>query len=284
MKADEPGALARGVNARGSARLPVIACVLSLSFLLLFSGCATHPHRQLHGPRPFELQRDTFAYANELVWEYYHDAEGNWTSRKREPKPDYTHHCFVVARSVRQFFQHARFDASQPTADAETYRRLIRRVVSIDPRRSLSQPERIVIPGYANLREFSQEQEQLLKDECGGAWRSYFQRGHWRMVFPFTRRHQARAAEEFARDLHRNLPPVVHVVRFPQLTINHALLIFDAEETEREIHFSAYDPNTPETPVSLTFDRASRTFYLPANDYFPGGRVDVYEIYRSLLY
>jgi hypothetical protein len=66
--------------------------------------------------------------------------------------------------------------------------------------------------------------------------------------------------------------------------INHAILIFAAEETEAEIRFSAYDPNQPGQPVSLRFDRATHTFILPVNSYFPGGRVDVYEIFHQWDY
>jgi hypothetical protein len=171
-----------------------------------------------------------------------------------------------------------------PRLDDEAYRSLIRRVVAVDPARTLEDADRIVIPGYANLREFSAAQEKLLKAECGGAWRSYFQRGHWRMVFPLSRRHQDRAAESFLDALRHNRPPVVHIVRFPRLTINHAVLLFDARQTEREIVFAAYDPNDASEPKELTFDRATRTFSFPANDYFPGGPVDAYEIYRSWNY
>ena len=55
---------------------------------------------------------DTFAYANQLTWIYGHDANGKWTSHRREPKPDYTLHCFIVARSTAQFFLTARFDST----------------------------------------------------------------------------------------------------------------------------------------------------------------------------
>jgi hypothetical protein len=68
------------------------------------------------------------------------------------------------------------------------------------------------------------------------------------------------------------------------LTINHAMVLFNVRETEKEVVFSAYDPNHPEKPETLTFDRATRTFNLPTNDYFPGGRVDIYQIYRSWNY
>src|SRR6185503_9427328 len=180
---------------------------------------------------------------------------------------DYTHHCFVVARSARQFFQHARFDLSEPVSDDRTYRELIRRVVGRDPMRCTSDDKRIVIPGYANLHGFSIAKETLLKEECGGAWRSYFQRGHWRIMVPFTRGHQQREAERLLASLHRNRPPVVHLTRVPQLTINHAILIFDAKETQNEIQFSAYDPFDPSNSTTLTFDRATRTFRFPRNPY-----------------
>lgn len=245
-------------------------------------GCATH--REFAGPRPFNFQRDTFSYANLLVWDYRFDDQGRWVHQRHEPEPDYTHHCFVVARSARQFFQHAQFDPTKPVADESTYRRLIHQVVAIDPARVLPPGKKIVIPGYADLRSFSEAQEPLLKAECGGAWQSYFQRGHWRIVFPFSRANQERTAEEFLEDLKQNRPPVVHVVRFPQLTINHAVLVFAARQTERTIEFQAYDPNKPDKPKTLLFDRASRTFNFAGNDYWPGGRLDVYEIYRNWRY
>jgi hypothetical protein len=236
------------------------------------------------GARPFDFQKDTFAYANELVWEYHFDADGKWVHERREPQPDYTHHCFVVARSARQFFENATFDPAQPVASEETYRRLIRRVVSVDPSHPLAESKKIVIPGYADLRDFSASQEKLLKAECGGAWQSYFQRGHWRMILPFSRGEQEGMAEKLVADLKADRPPVVHVVRFPELTINHSVLLFDATETTNQILFSVYDPNKPDRPKTLTFDRTSRTFTFPGNDYWPGGRVDIYEIYRSWDY
>ncbi len=255
---------------------------LWLVLTLFFAGCASR--KPYVGSRPFDFQRDTFAYANLLVWDYHFDDHGKWVHERHEPEPDYTHHCFVVARSARQFFQHARFDPTQPIADEATYRRLIRRVVSMDPAHTLPEEKRIMIPGYADLHAFSTAHEKLLKAECGGAWQSYFQRGHWRIVFPFSRSHQARTAEQFLADLKQNRPPVAHVVRFPQLTINHAILIFDAKETEAAIEFQAYDPNKPDKPKTLLFDRATRTFSFAGNDYWPGGRLDVYEIYRSRAY
>jgi len=250
---------------------------------LLLAGCATAPP-PLPDSRHFNFEQDTFAYGNDLVWEYYFDEHGKWTHRLREPKSEYTHHCFVVARSAKQFFQNARFDPALPKADSATYRSRIREVVSASARKRLPEAKKIVLPGYANLREFSREQEGFLKAQCGGAWQSYFQRGHWRMIWPFSRHQQQQTAARLVRAIRKNAPPVVHLVRFPSLTINHAVALFDAQDTADSIEFEAYDPNSPEKPATLTYDRARRSFSFPTNAYFPGGRVDVYEIYRNWCY
>jgi hypothetical protein len=254
-----------------------------LALVALVAGCASSPKRSF--PRPFTFGHDTFSYANELVWEYrFDDATGNTTHHKRVPEPEYTHHCFVVARAAKQFFQNARFDPAQPRADETTYRELVRRVVSVAPRKVLPEDRRVVIPGYTNLFTFSQDWSRVLQAECGGAWRSYFQKGHWRMVFPLTRAHQDRMSDQLLDSLARNRPAVVHVVRFPSLAINHSLVVFGAQAHNEKISFSVYDPNHPEKPSVLTFDRNTRRFDLPRNPYFIGGRVDVYEIYHAWNY
>jgi len=273
----------------GRARLTKTVLALNgtcwLLIALALSGCGTVRRESAASRRPFLFQQDTLCYANQLVWEYHFDpATGQASHSRREPPPTYTHHCFVVARSAKEFFEHARFDPSLPIADESTYRQLVRRVVSQSPRRWSRADEKIVIPGYANLREFSAAQERLLKDECGGAWQSYFQRGHWRMIFPFARSHQEHISRQLVEALKENRPPVIHIVRFPSLAINHAILLFDACESDSEIIFTVYDPNAFDQPTTLTYDRVARTFNYPRNAYFQGGRVDVYEIYHTWNY
>lgn len=267
-----------GLGSRGIA-------ALALCLALLLSGCAGSNLWNSSFERPFAFGQDTFSYPNDLVWIYYRDPEtGKLLHKNREVRPDYTHHCFAVARSARQFFQHARFDPAQPVADEAAYRKLIRRVVKTSPRQHRDEKEKIVIPGYTNLFEFSLGQEKILKAECGGAWQSYFQRGHWRMIYPFSRRHQEKMVNQLRQAIEQNRPPVVHIVRFPTLTINHALMLFGVDETPEEIRFAVYDPYDPVKPTQLTFNRKERRFTFPANDYFVGGRVDIYEIYCSWNY
>ena len=287
----------------------------ALLLLVLLCGCATptdaNVHARLYSPkdergaqeaarlagiprepdeakslsgRHFDFERDTFAYANELVWEYSYDAQGHWQTHTREVKPTYHQHCFVMARSARQFFDNALFEPSLPPVEESVYRERIRRVVKASPRRPLPEAQKVIFPGYADLRSFSREHEKLLKSECGPATQSYIQIGNWRTILPFTRGHQERMARQLVAHLRNGRPVLVHVLRFPQLSINHALLVFQAEETPSEVNFPVYDPNHPEQPGVLIFERATRTFRLPPSNYFFGGAVNVYEIYWKWNY
>jgi hypothetical protein len=235
--------------------------------------------------RPFDFARDTFAFANETYWEYHFDkATGAMSFTPHEPKPTYAHRCFVLTRAARQFLYHARFDPEKPALDDASYRRLIGQVVWRNPRQRCAPEMRLVFPGYASLREFSTTHGPLLKGGCGGAWRSYVLRSHWRMVFPISREHQADTAASLAAALKENIPPIVHLVKFPALTINHSLLLYDFAESAGSIEFQAYDPNNPKEPTKLIFDRATSTFSLPPNHYWNGSTLDVIEVYRSWLF
>lgn len=239
---------------------------------------------ELQGRR-FNFEQDTFAFANELFWEYRFDpVTGALTTRRNSPPPTHAHRCFVMVRSARQFFYHARFAAGEPAVDDSTYARLIREVVRRSPRVPSPESGRIVIPGYDCLRSFSRSREQLLKANCGGAWQSYFLRSHWRMVFPISRSHQAGMAERLVKAFETKPDPIVHLVRFPQLTINHGITLFSMGESDGKISFSAYDPNQPAGPTRLDYDRTQRTFLFPQNHYWAGGPLDVIEVYRGWIY
>jgi hypothetical protein len=233
-------------------------------------------------PPRFDFARDRFAFANELVWEYQLDpASGKMNFLRRKSKPGYAHRCFVLARAARQFLYHAVFDPKQSMPAEAAYRGLVREVFSRSPRSPSAAERRILFPGHANLREFSAKQEQLLKSEGGGAWRSYVLRSHWRMIFPISRAHQKATSARLIAAVEKNLPPIVHLVKFPSLTINHGMLVFDHEKTPQGFEFLTYDPNDPLQPGQLNFNAATGTFSLPPNRYWKGGELNVIEIYRN---
>jgi hypothetical protein len=231
--------------------------------------------------RRFEFERDTFAFPNELVWEYHFDAAtGATTAARRVPAPDYVHRCFVLIRAARQFLYHARFAPTAARAGDDTYARLVRAVLARSPRRPSGVDDRVVIPGFAGLRELSLARPELLKRTCGGAWRSYVLRSHWRVVVPVSRYHQDRTARGLLEAVRYDGAPIVHLLRFPSLAINHGMVIFDGARTDEGAEFQAYDPNDPERPARLLYDRRRRTFSLPANRYWRGGDLNVFEIFQ----
>jgi hypothetical protein len=232
--------------------------------------------------RSFDFFRDTFAFRNELIWEYFIDEKtGAMITCKNDPPPTYAHHCFVVVRSAKQFFLHARFDSTQHESSPNNYAQKIRALVKRHVDRPSADSERILFPGFSSLREFSAARENLLKANLGGAWQSYINRRHWRMLFPFTRKNIADEARHLANRIARGHTPVVHVFRFPQLTINHALLLFGVEQSESGFTFATYDPNLPAAPSTLHYIAAEHRFELPRNIYWAGGAVNVYETYTG---
>jgi hypothetical protein len=235
--------------------------------------------------RTFRFERDTFAFPHELVWQYHFDpVTGAMTTVRSNPPPTYYHRCFVMVRSTRQFFYHARFAPEQPVAEPEVYRRLIREVISRNPRRACVESERVMIPGYDGLRSFSRAHEPLLKAELGGPWQSYFLRSHWRMIFPVLPWHREKMAEKLKQSLPKRGLSLVHLFRFPHITINHGIVLYGLTESEQTMEFEAYDPNIPEHPVKLVYERERRVFTMAPSRYWGGGMLSVIEIFCDWPY
>ena len=104
------------------------------------------------------------------------------------------------------------------------------------------------------------------------------------MILPVSRPHQERMAGQLVRSLPVRRAAIVHLFRFPALTINHGIVLYEMAETEAGLRFAAYDPNQPGQPTELNYDRATRTFHFPRNHYWAGGPVDVVETYCGWLY
>lgn len=253
--------------------------------LALLVGCAHRVPTVTTPAPPFRFDADTFAFANETAWAYEIDDQ-NWTMRWRtkDPAPAFVLRCGNMAAAARQFHLQARFDPGAPTVDDARYAALMREVIGRDPRRLERASDPVVIPGYPNLRALTAAHEPAAKSALGSVWQSYLQRGNWRMIFPFTIDEQRDEATTIAASVRAGTLPIVHVVVFPILTVNHMLLVYAVEETPAEIRFTAYDPNIADAPLVFTWDRGDRAFHYPRTDYFMGGPVRAYVVYDGLLY
>jgi hypothetical protein len=235
--------------------------------------------------RRFCFERDTFAFHHELVWNYHFaPLTGAMTTHKADPPPTYYHRCFVLVRATRLFFDCAKFAPELPPADLETYRELVRKIIARNPRRKCAEENRIVIPGFDGLRPFSLAHGRLLKENCGAAWRSYFLRSHWRMIFRVSGRFQQKMSEQLKRSIEDRGLALVHLFRFPRITINHGITLYAFDESAEQIAFTAYDPNIPEHPVTLVYEKNRRVFTFAPNIYWGGGELSVMEIYRAFPY
>src|SRR5205814_6648201 len=104
---------------------------------------------------PLHFDKDTVGFANMTVFEYQngvaHVRRGESAKQKR-----YTRRCFVLCRTTMQFKKFARFDPDAPPLDdgdlAKRIRQVTRRAAWRAP---LPDDQRVVFPGYANLRQLS---------------------------------------------------------------------------------------------------------------------------------
>jgi hypothetical protein len=147
-----------------SVTVAITRCALVVAVLIVVTACrSTGAVDPLAGvgsasPRPaFSFATDTFAFPNEV--------------RALHPGRDdlYANYCFVLARGLRQFLAFARFEPAAPRLAPQGYVERVRRVAARPPWEPPADPEaRVVIPGYANLREFSRGEEAAVKAGLGG--------------------------------------------------------------------------------------------------------------------
>ncbi|MGH7359423.1 MAG: hypothetical protein ACREJR_11480, partial [Candidatus Rokuibacteriota bacterium] len=247
---------------------------------LFLAACATAPSP---GPDPaatgdFRFERDAFAFPN-LV-------------RAQRPgwNDGFANYCLVMARGAAQFHRFARFAPDRPPASAAEYDRLVRQVLARpawDP--PAPDAERIVIPGYAGLREFSAAHEELLKESFGSNVLSMVHWRTWRVGVDFPPEHQERLARDLVVEIREGRPAPLMITNFPHEDIlNHAVLVYGRRPgglPEAEgIEFLAYDPNDPGTPFPLYYDDASRGFWVGPLTYSPPGRVRAFRLYTSPLF
>ena len=232
-------------------------------------------------PTHFDWRADTIAFSNDTVFSYGIDEAGHLSMHQREKPADFAHRCFVLARTVLQFHKFARFAPEAPRAAPEEYRRLILRVCRVPVWLREREPgERVVIPGYKNLNEFSRAYEHLMKETIGNWFPTYLRVGNWRMVGPFPRFGQANAWGKIMWGLQAGELQAVYITRFPLM--NHCIILFGSHQlTNGVTRFDAYDPNYPNQLSYLDYLPAQRSFDFERRWFWPGGRVNLLRVYLS---
>ena len=239
--------------------------------------------------RPFDFHRDTLSFVNSTVFEY----RGGYAQAKAEAnaaeKPKrYTRRCFVMSRSVLQFYKFARFDPHSPALDDRELARRVRAVTRRQPwKPALPENERIVFPGYANLRQLSEARARLLQENLGLGWPVYGRVGNFRMFF---RHGDQRYQEKMHTVLNETLASggffVAYLSDYPHFRINHSVLVYGrrAPRPGGDVeHYTVYDPNHPDGPRELKWSNSLRVFNFQKDQEFPGGFTNVYQVYGKWL-
>src|SRR4029453_10127245 len=132
----------------------------------------------------FRFDRDTVGFANATVFEY---REGHPYLRRQREKGEpkrYTRRCFVLCRTTMQFHKFAPFDPHAPPLDDNA---LAARIRNVTRRAAWEKPlptnQRVVFPGYANLRAMSDARREVVRRNIGLGWPTYFRLGNFRMLF-----------------------------------------------------------------------------------------------------
>ena len=236
--------------------------------------------------RPFDFKRDTFSFDNETVLEYH---DGHASARHPRPgeKPKrFIQHCFVMSRTVMQFRKFVRFDRTQRALDDGELAERIRKITRVPPWSApLPERERIVIPGYADLRSLSEARAEILQKNIGLGWPTYFRPGNWRIVLPHSPAQQAQTRDEVERQLRGGDGFfVAYLTNFPRsLNINHGVLVYAHRRgsggKDGAYRYAVYDPNHHDAPRTLEWSDQERSFVYQRDTDFVGGRVIVWQVY-----
>lgn len=266
----QPGeAVPVGVSRPARVRLLALGAVLPI-----LTACSTAPARPAAPAAAalpyFALGEDTFAFPNEI--------------RARNPdRPDlYANYCFVMARGVRQFYEFARFAPALPRLDRAGYLRRVRQVVAHHPwEPALPPDDRVVIPGYRNLYDFSWDQEATVKEALGSRFWTMVNWTNWRVVLPISGGHQERVADEIVAELRAGRLAQLLVTNWPTPELNHTVVAYAYHSTDATIDFSVYDPNDPGSPGLISFERPARRFWATRLYDTRPGKIRVFRMYYS---
>jgi hypothetical protein len=236
----------------------------------------------------FDYHRDTLAFANTTVFAYEQGkivSHHNFFERK---KPDrYTRRCFVMTRTVEQFYKFARFDPNSPPLDESELHKRLRAVTRKPPWHDPLPPEkRIVFSGYRNLREMSEAHTRLMQRNIGLGWVAYLRPGNFRMFYLHNRTYQKKTHEELEQTLARGEFFIAYLSDYPILHINHSVLVYTHDRqrsADGTDHYLVYDPNHSEAPRHLKWLPAKREFNYQKDKEFVGGFTRVFQVYGKFL-
>jgi len=186
-----------------------------------------------------------------------------------------------------QFKKFARFDPRSAPLDDKSLAARIRAVTHREPwTEPLPENQRIVFPGYKDLREMSKARRELVQLNIGHGWPSYFRISNARMIFLQSAGYQDETHAHLNEALAHGQLFVAFLTTYPRFSINHSVLVYKRKSFSPKPgveRYFVYDPNHPESPRELTWSPHTRSFSYQKDWDFVGGFVHVYQVYGKWL-
>lgn len=242
----------------------------------------------LAAARTFDFVRDTFAFQNATVLRYKNGRPTlELNSAPNDPPNDYQRRCFVMSRAGMQFYKFAKFDPKAPALNSTELTARIRLVARHAPwHPALPGNQRVIFPGYSNLRQMSKARSKILQQNIGSGFATFFRLGNFRMFYKHSVKYQEKTHANLDAALARDDLFVAYLSTFPRLTLNHAVLVYGRQQNRAGNdleHYLVYDPNHAEAPRQLTWSPRDRAFAYQKDIDFEGGFVRVYQSYGKWL-
>lgn len=226
------------------------------------AGPAGHAHPPVsslpraHSVPGFQLPTDGISFYNYSIW-----------AGSSLPAAMQVAHCSGMALLVRQVFNFATFDPSQPRLPAPAYEPVLRRIYDLPTTTRIGSRTRIVIPGYSSLHELTASPglrpvvENVLRDALRDALRPNW---GWSPldVFGYD---PARANRIEARLRAGVVADKVQLLYLTDGTaMAHAILLYGYDvRTDGSVVYLAYDSNRPYGPLGIVYDPRTGKFDHP---------------------
>jgi hypothetical protein len=192
-----------------------------------------------------------------------------------------------MTRTVEQFYKFARFEPKAPRLDDRELTKRIRDVTRRQPWHDpLPAEKRVVIPGYRDLRELSQNKTELMQGNIGLGWVVYLRPGNARMFYLHDKNYQVKTHDHLEQALGHGQFFIAYLSDFPILHINHSVLVYKhsrPRSRDGSDHYLVYDPNHPDGPRHLEWSPEKREFSFEKDREFAGGFTRVFEVYGKAL-
>ena len=120
-----------------------------------------------------------------------------------------------------------------------------------------------------------------MKEGLGGPVGTWFHWTNWRVTMPVSKAHQAHVADEVARELEAGRLVQLLVTNWPIPELNHSVVAYRVEDRRDRLDFAVWDPNEPEGPGTLTFDRTAQGFWATAIYATRPGPIRVFRMYYA---